>query len=97
MVSTRSKGRVNTKANSSTAAFQLSQWQLADLPQLTNMSYEQGDFARVSFYQQLQATVEGRYDFGQTSLNDMVDASPSVDVQPMRFRDWLAAYFPGSA
>jgi hypothetical protein len=61
------------------------------------MSYEQGNFARVAFYQQLQATVEGRYDFGQTSLNDMVDASPSVDVQPMRFRDWLAVYFPGSA
>ncbi|KAJ4194502.1 hypothetical protein NW767_010006 [Fusarium falciforme] len=79
------------------AAFQLSQWQLADLPQLVTVSYEQGNFGRVAFYQQLQATVEGRYDFGQTSLNDMVDASPSVDVQPMTFRDWLAVYFPGSA
>ncbi|KAM0418864.1 hypothetical protein ACHAPT_012231 [Fusarium lateritium] len=79
------------------AAFQLSQWQIADLPQLITMCYEQGDFDRVTFYQRLQATVEGRYDFGQTSLNDMISASPSVDVQPITFREWLAVYFPGSS
>lgn len=85
------------KAYPCAAAFQLSQWQITDLPQLITMAYEQAPYGRVAFYQQLQATVEGRYDFGQTSLNDMVNASSSVDVQPMKFRDWLAVYFPGSA
>ncbi|KAJ3528009.1 hypothetical protein NM208_g10421 [Fusarium decemcellulare] len=79
------------------AAFQLSQWQVADLPQLVSGYYQQGDYGRVTFYQQLQATVEGRYDFGQTSLNDLVNSSPYIDVQPRSFRQWLAEQFPPSA
>ncbi|KAF5022792.1 hypothetical protein F66182_5156 [Fusarium sp. NRRL 66182] len=85
-------GQVSRALN---AAFQLSQWQAADLPELITGFYQQGDFARVTFYQQIQATVEGRYDFGQTSLNDLVNSSPYVNVQPRSFRQWLNEQFAG--
>ncbi|RGP69416.1 hypothetical protein FLONG3_7749 [Fusarium longipes] len=66
------------------APFQLSQWQAADPARLATAYYEQGDYAKVMFYQQLRATVEGRYDFSQASLNDL------VNVQPQSFRQWLS-------
>ncbi|KAF4345503.1 isoflavone reductase family [Fusarium beomiforme] len=69
------------------AAFSLSQWQAADISRLMSGFYQQGDYARVAFYQQLQATVEGRYDFGHASLNDL------VNVQPRNFRQWLSDQF----
>jgi hypothetical protein len=75
------------------AAFQLSQWQAADPARLINAFYEQGDYDRVAFYQQLQATVDGRFDFSHTSLNDLVSASPYVNVQPKTFRQWLSEHF----
>ncbi|KAH7262150.1 hypothetical protein BKA59DRAFT_519032 [Fusarium tricinctum] len=74
-------------------AFQLSQWQAADPARLINAFYEQGDYDRVAFYQQLQATVDGRFDFSHTSLNDLVSASPYVNVQPKTFRQWLSEHF----
>ncbi|KAM5352400.1 hypothetical protein ACJ41O_005123 [Fusarium nematophilum] len=76
--------------------FQLSQWQAGDVPNLISAYYEQGDYDRVAFYQRLQATTEGRYDFGQPSLNDLVNASPYVDVRPRSFRQWLADELAGS-
>ncbi|KAM0185114.1 hypothetical protein ACHAPA_012337 [Fusarium lateritium] len=75
------------------AAFQLSQWQAADPARLITAFCEQGDYDRVAFYQQLQATVDGRFDFNHTSLNDLVNASPYVDVQPKTFRQWLSEHF----
>ncbi|KAF4955123.1 hypothetical protein FSARC_11924 [Fusarium sarcochroum] len=83
-------GQVSRTLN---APFQLSQWQASDPPRLINGYYQQEDYARVAFYQQLQTTVEGRYDFGQTSLNDLINESPYVDVQPRSFRQWLSEQF----
>ncbi|KAL6922011.1 hypothetical protein FSST1_006037 [Fusarium sambucinum] len=75
------------------APFQLSQWQAADPDRLATSSYQEGDYAKYLFYRQLQATVEGRYDFSQASLNDLVNASSRVNVQPQSFRQWLSANF----
>ncbi|KAH7204318.1 hypothetical protein DER44DRAFT_886040 [Fusarium oxysporum] len=71
------------------AAFSLSQWQASDIAGLMSGFCQQGDYAKVAFYQQLQATVEGRYDFGHTSLNGL------VNVQPRSFRQWLSDQFTG--
>jgi hypothetical protein len=71
------------------AAFSLSQWQATDIAGLVSGFYQQGDNVKVAFYQQLQATVDGRYDFGHASLNGL------VNVQPRSFRQWLSEQFTG--
>ncbi|CAF3562863.1 unnamed protein product, partial [Fusarium graminearum] len=71
----------------------LSQWQATDPDRLATASYQQGDYPKYLFYRQLQVTVEGRYDFSQASLNDLVNASSRVNVQPANFRQWLSANF----
>ncbi|KAJ4133563.1 hypothetical protein NW768_005149 [Fusarium equiseti] len=75
------------------APFQLSQWQAADPARLATAYYQQGDYSKVVFYQQLKATVEGRYDFSQASLNDLINSSSRVNVQPQSFRQWLSVQF----
>ncbi|KAJ4028181.1 hypothetical protein NW752_000436 [Fusarium irregulare] len=75
------------------APFQLSQWQAADPARLATAYYQQGDSSKVVFYQQLKATVEGRYDFSQATLNDLINASSRVNVQPQTFRQWLGVQF----
>ncbi|KAK5987175.1 hypothetical protein PT974_11295 [Cladobotryum mycophilum] len=49
-----------------------------------------GDFDKVAYYQRLLATANGRYDFSQATLNETVNRSSHVDVQPVTFSIWLA-------
>ncbi|KAF4982894.1 hypothetical protein FZEAL_1590 [Fusarium zealandicum] len=71
------------------AAFQHTQWRFGDLDQWIGAFYAQGEYEKAFFYQRLAATVEGRYDFSQATLNDLVNASRYVNVQPRSFRQWL--------
>lgn len=48
-----------------------------------------GNWQRWNYFQQLLATANGRYDFGQANLNEMVDAKDGVELVPERFVDWL--------
>lgn len=44
---------------------------------------------RVAYYQRLLATANGRYDFGRATLNEAIERSDLVDVQPLRLSQWL--------
>lgn len=49
-----------------------------------------GQYARVAYLQRILETANGRYDFSRTTLNDAVDRSRRVNVQPITFAQWLA-------
>lgn len=46
--------------------------------------------ARALAYQQMLDVADGRYDFSQASLNDLVRRSRELDVQPMTFMQWFS-------
>lgn len=50
-----------------------------------------GDYDKVAYYQRLLATANGRYDFSQATLNEAVNRSNSVNVQPVTFGAWLTS------
>lgn len=50
-----------------------------------------GDYPRAAYYQRMLSTADGRYDFSEATLNDVVANSPVVDVQPLTLAQWLAS------
>lgn len=48
-----------------------------------------GDYSRAAYYQRMLATADGRYDFAEASLNEIVANSNMIDVQPLTFAQWL--------
>jgi hypothetical protein len=74
-----------------TVAFSHQILQYPDLAVYHNHATGMGDFARAAYYQRMMATADGRYDFPEATLNDLVNASPTVDVQPLGFAQWLAS------
>jgi hypothetical protein len=50
-----------------------------------------GDYGKVAYYQRLLATANGRYDFSQATLNEAVNRSNSVNIQPVTFGAWLTS------
>jgi hypothetical protein len=59
--------------------------------------YRENEDARMWHYvQRLLATADGRYDFRTANLNEAVDRSDHVEVEPVRFREWLEAQWGAS-
>lgn len=54
-----------------------------------DFALQEGDFAKWFCFQQLRASVEGRYSFGQVNLNDIIEQTAGVQIRPVRFRDWI--------
>lgn len=51
---------------------------------------ENADWSRWHYFQRLIATADGRYHFGQTNLNDAINAAGGgLEVRPLDFRQWL--------
>lgn len=50
---------------------------------------ENADLTRWQYFQRLIATANGRYHFGQTNLNDAINAAGGLEVRPLNFRQWL--------
>lgn len=84
------------KLTSFSAAFDHQTLQYGDLGVYQDHYFRSGDFAKAAYYQRLLATADGQFDFSQQSLNDAVNNSPYVDVQPLRFSQWLATIWDPS-
>lgn len=54
------------------------------------------EWARWHYFQRLLATANGRYNFRQANLNEMVAQANLMDPGPMRFREWVETVW-GSA
>ncbi|KAI9900018.1 hypothetical protein N3K66_004280 [Trichothecium roseum] len=63
----------------------------ADLELYINHYIAEENSERVGYYRRLLDTAHGRYDFERTTLNEVVDASDLVDVEPLDFNSWLAS------
>ncbi|OTA00772.1 hypothetical protein A9Z42_0010590 [Trichoderma parareesei] len=75
----------------SSAVFTRHVHQYAELEAYLSYSAQLCDFDKVAYYQRLLATANGRYDFSQATLNEIVNRSNSVHVQPVTFSAWLAS------
>lgn len=75
--------------NSSAVPFSQHAYECADIHALIDFALQNGDVQKWSRFQQLRASVEGRYDFAWANLNDMVNQTVGVEVRPIRFRDWI--------
>lgn len=75
----------------SSAVFTQHVQQHAELETYLNYYAQLCDYDKVAYYQRLLATANGRYDFSQATLNEAVNRSNSVDVQPVTFSAWLAS------
>lgn len=60
-----------------------------DLRGLLVQAADNGNDERHGYIQRLISTANGRYHFGRANLNDLVNQSDVVNVQPMTFREWL--------
>jgi hypothetical protein len=54
------------------------------------------EWPRWHYFQRLLATADGRYNFRQANLNEILDQANLMDPPPMRFREWVEAVW-GSA
>ncbi|KAL7963398.1 hypothetical protein V8C34DRAFT_268164, partial [Trichoderma compactum] len=82
---------INACSTASNAVFTRHVRQYAELETYLNYSAQLCDYDKVAYYQRLVATANGRYDFSQATLNEAVNASSSVNVQPVTFGAWLAS------
>ncbi|KAI0601262.1 hypothetical protein F4775DRAFT_439590 [Biscogniauxia sp. FL1348] len=67
--------------------FQVTTWPYQDLVSWLQYHEQQHNDAERRFMEHLVQTANGRYDFRDANLNDM------VDVQPVRFRQWLETHW----
>lgn len=72
-----------------TVPFSQNAYEYADIQAMIDFALQNGDVQKWSCFQQLRASVEGRYDFPRANLNDMVNQTAGVEVRPIRFRDWI--------
>ncbi|EQK98624.1 isoflavone reductase family protein [Ophiocordyceps sinensis CO18] len=61
----------------------------AELQACITYCAQTGDVQRLAYYQRLLATANGRYDFGRATLNEAIERSDLVDVQPLKLSQWL--------
>lgn len=54
------------------------------------------EWARWHYFQRLLATANGRYNFRQANLNELLNQANLMDPRPMRFREWVEGVW-GSA
>ncbi|KAI9167616.1 hypothetical protein HJFPF1_03749 [Paramyrothecium foliicola] len=71
--------------------FSHQQHQISELEAHIQYFTQMGQLDKVAYYQRLLATANGRYDFGRATLNEAINASRSVSVQPVTFSQWLAS------
>ncbi|KPM37067.1 hypothetical protein AK830_g9499 [Neonectria ditissima] len=89
---------VGTASRYLNTPFQIQNRQAGDLQPWISHYAQAGDPVTAARYQRLLATVNGRYDFRTSNLNDAIHASPYVeDVRPMTFRQWLASVYQSPA
>lgn len=69
--------------------FSQHEYECAAIQAMIDFALQNGDVSKWSCFQQLRASVEGRYDFPRANLNEMVNHTAGVEVRPIRFRDWI--------
>jgi hypothetical protein len=74
----------------SIAAFEHQIIQTDDLKVYLNYYLQSSELTRAAYYQRLIATAAGRYNFSRATLNDAINNSPHVNVQPITFVRWLS-------
>ncbi|OAQ74761.1 isoflavone reductase family protein [Purpureocillium lilacinum] len=62
---------------------------VSELRQLVAYHAHNGDTDRAAYYQRLVATALGRYDFSRANLNEAIDHSDHIEMQPLRLNQWL--------
>ncbi|KJZ79615.1 hypothetical protein HIM_01084 [Hirsutella minnesotensis 3608] len=80
---------VDTCSRIRDVAFQSQTRSFADLQTCLGYCAQTGDADRAAYYQRLMATANGRYDFSRASLNEAIDRSDIVDMQPLSLSQWL--------
>ncbi|KAL2202819.1 NAD(P)-binding protein [Sarocladium strictum] len=68
-----------------------------ELQPLLNYYIQANNNARALTYQQMLDVADGRYDFSQASLNDLVRRSRGLDVQPMSFMQWFSGIWQSTS
>lgn len=76
-----------------TVPFSLTTHEYRDLQAHLDYSIDTSNLRRWLYFQQLQATADGRYAVGRPNLNELVDESPGVSVVPEGFADWLRRHW----
>ncbi|KUI58435.1 hypothetical protein VP1G_05698 [Cytospora mali] len=69
--------------------FDLTIYEHQDIQYHLNYLIPPDSWHRWYYFQRLLATANGRYTFGRANLNEVIDESEGVDVNPERFLDWL--------
>ncbi|KUI74392.1 hypothetical protein VM1G_10006 [Cytospora mali] len=69
--------------------FDLTIYEHQDIQYHLNYLIPPDSWQRWYYFQRLLATANGRYTFGRANLNEVIDESEGVDVNPERFLDWL--------
>ncbi|KFA64966.1 hypothetical protein S40285_03852 [Stachybotrys chlorohalonatus IBT 40285] len=65
--------------------------QAADLSSFVSQYLQVGDLSNAAYFQRLQATVCGRYDFHRPTLNRVIERTDFVRFRPVTFSEWLAS------
>ena len=80
----------------STVPFQLSIFSYQDAVAQAEFCQQNEEWARWHYFQRLIATANGRYNYRQANLNELLNQANLMDHWPMRFREWLISVW-GSA
>lgn len=69
--------------------FTVGHHEYAEIQGLLEWAWTAENWPRWLYYQQLQASADGRYDFESANLNEFLDQVDGIDVRPELFRDWI--------
>lgn len=72
-----------------TVPFSQHVYECAGIQAVLDFAIQNGDVAKWFCFQQLRASVEGRYDFARANLNEMINQTAGIELRPVRFRDWI--------
>lgn len=87
--------RTRTLLTNHLAQFEHSTVKYGELASYITYFTQTGQLDRVSYYQRLLETANGRYEFSRATLNEAVDKSSRADVRPVNFKTWLASALTG--
>lgn len=74
-----------------TVPFSLAVHSYQDAVAHANFCQQNEEWARWHYFQRLIATANGRYNFRQANLNEVLSPANLMDPRPMRFREWVEA------
>lgn len=87
----RSTSTSSTNSGPLSAPFESRVVPYEQLSTYINFHSSNRDWEKVAYYQRLQATADGRYEFSKSTLIEAIGKSDAVNVRPLKFAEWLAS------